>query len=47
MLESKGERIDFRDILIAAISKTQEMAFVTRNTEHFTRIPGLEVLEAP
>ena len=47
MLESKGERIDFRDILIAAISKTQEMALVTRNTEHFSRIPGLEVLEAP
>ena len=47
MLESKGERIDFRDILIAAISKTQEMALVTRNTEHFLRIPDLEILEAP
>jgi len=47
MLESKGEGIDFRDILIAAISKTQEMALVTRNTEHFSKIPGLEVLEAP
>jgi predicted nucleic acid-binding protein len=47
MLESKGEGIDFRDILIAAISKTQEMALVTRNAEHFSRIPGLEVLEAP
>jgi predicted nucleic acid-binding protein len=47
MLESKGEGIDFRDILIAAISKTQEMALVTRDTEHFSRISGLEVLEAP
>jgi tRNA(fMet)-specific endonuclease VapC len=47
MLESKGEGIDFRDILIAAISKTQEMVFVTRNTEHFSSIPGLEILEAP
>jgi tRNA(fMet)-specific endonuclease VapC len=47
MLESKGEGIDFRDILIAAISKTQEMALVTKNTEHFSRIPGLEILAAP
>jgi len=47
MSESKGEGIDFRDILIAAISKTQEMALVTRNAGHFSRIPGLEVLEAP
>jgi predicted nucleic acid-binding protein len=47
MLESKGERIDFRDLLIAAISKTHEMVFVTRNAEHFSRIPSLEVLEAP
>jgi predicted nucleic acid-binding protein len=47
MLESKGEGIDFRDILIATICKTQEMALVTRNIEHFSRIPGLEVLEAP
>jgi len=46
-LESKGEGIDFRDILIAAISKAHEMALVTRNTEHFSKIPGLEVLEAP
>jgi tRNA(fMet)-specific endonuclease VapC len=47
MLESKGEGVDFRDILIAAISKTQEMALLTRNTEHFSRIPGLEILGAP
>jgi len=47
MLESKGEGIDFRDILIAAISKAHEMALVTRNTEHFSKIPGLELLQAP
>jgi len=45
MLELKGE--DFRDILIAVISKTQEMGLVTRNTEDFSRIPGLEILGAP
>jgi len=47
LLEEKGDLIGFRDALIAAIAKTHQMTLATRDTEHFSRIPDLEILEAP
>jgi predicted nucleic acid-binding protein len=47
MLEGKGELIGFRDALIAAIVMTHRVRLATSDTEHFSRIPDLEVLETP
>jgi predicted nucleic acid-binding protein len=47
LLEEKGDLIGFRDALIAAIVMTHKMTLATRDTEHFSRIPDLEILEAP
>lgn len=47
LLESKGERVDFRDVLIGAIAKLHRTTFITRDTEHFKRMPDLNVKEAP
>lgn len=42
-LEAKGVRLDFRDVLIAGVSLTNRLKIITRNTEHYSRISGLEV----
>lgn len=42
-LSLAGESIEFRDALIAGISITNGMVLVTRNKQHFSRIPTLEV----
>ena len=42
-LESKGQRIGDRDVLTAAIALTAGLPLVTRNTEHFRRVPGLKL----
>jgi len=47
LLEERGNLIGFRDALIAAITITHKMTLVTRDTEHFSRVPDLEILEAP
>ena len=47
LLEEKGGLIGFRDVLIAAIAMTHKMTLATRDTEHFSRVPGLGVLAAP
>jgi predicted nucleic acid-binding protein len=47
LLEEEGNLIGFRDALIAAIAITHKMTLATRDTEHFSRIPDLDVLEAP
>ena len=47
LLEARGEPIEFRDVLIGAISKINETILVTKNTEHFQRIPNLRMREAP
>jgi tRNA(fMet)-specific endonuclease VapC len=47
LLEQKGKRIGFRDALIAAIAMTHKMTLATRDTEHFSRVPDLQVLKAP
>jgi predicted nucleic acid-binding protein len=47
ILEAKREPIEFRDVLIAAISKVYKSVLITRDSKHFMRIPDLEVQEAP
>jgi predicted nucleic acid-binding protein len=47
LLEEKGDLIGFRDALVAAIAMTHKMTLATRDTEHFSRVPDLGILEAP
>jgi len=47
LLEGKGDLIGFRDVLIAAIAITARVTLATRDIEHFSRVPELEVLKAP
>lgn len=42
-LTENGKTIDFRDALIAGISITNNLSFVTRNKEHFSRVKGLKL----
>ena len=42
-LAAKGETIDFRDAMIAAISVENGLTLVTRNQAHFKRIKGLQI----
>jgi predicted nucleic acid-binding protein len=41
-LETKGETIDFRDAMIAAIAIENGLTLVTRNISHFKRIKNLK-----
>jgi len=42
-LHRRGELIGDADLLIAATALHHELVLVTRNTEHFKRIPGLTI----
>ncbi|MGA2385206.1 MAG: type II toxin-antitoxin system VapC family toxin [Candidatus Bathyarchaeia archaeon] len=42
-LAAKGETIDFRDAMIAAIAVENGLTLVTRNQVHFKRIKGLQI----
>ena len=42
-LFAKGETIDFRDAMIAAISVENGLPLVTRNKAHFERVKGLQI----
>jgi predicted nucleic acid-binding protein len=42
-LERRGERLDDPDLMIASIALRHDLALVTGNTRHFSRIPGLRV----
>ncbi len=44
-LATKGETIDYRDAMIAAIAIENSLTLVTRNKSHFGRIRGLDVEE--
>lgn len=46
-LESNGKSIDFRDIFIGATSIVNDCAVLTRNTDHFSKIPDLKTILAP
>lgn len=43
MLESKGNKIDEMDLLIASTALCHNMILVTNNTKHFGRIEGLRL----
>ncbi len=43
MLETKGNRLDEFDLLIAATAKTHKLTLLTRNLNHFKRIPDLHI----
>jgi tRNA(fMet)-specific endonuclease VapC len=42
-LMAKGEPIDYRDAMIAAIAIENELTLVTRNKSHFSRIKNLKL----
>ncbi len=42
-LVAKGETIDYRDAMIAAIAMENGLTIVTRNHMHFRRIKGLQI----
>ena len=43
-LRRKGQPIGHTDCLIAGIALTNNLQLVTNNTDHFTRIKGLEIV---
>ncbi len=44
-LVAKGETIDFREAMIAAIAVENGLTLVTRNKSHFKRVKGLQIEE--
>jgi len=42
-LSARGETIDFRDAMIAAIASQNGLTLVTRNKAHFKRIKDLQI----
>jgi tRNA(fMet)-specific endonuclease VapC len=44
-LEGAGQTIGMADSLIAGIAMEQDLPLLTRNRKHFTRVPGLRLLE--
>ena len=44
-LEQEGIPIEIRDIFIGAIARTSGFPLVTKNVEHFRRIPDLRVIK--
>jgi len=43
-LERRGEVIEVRDLFIGAVARTSRLPLLTRNIEHFKRIPGLDLV---
>ncbi len=43
-LRKKGLELDFRDVLISAITKTEDFCLKTNNKKHFERIPDLKIM---
>jgi len=46
-LEAKGQPIGIRDAMVGAIALTRGCTLVTRNTVHFQKIGGLNLMRAP
>ena len=46
-LESGGKPVDFRDVFIGATAIVNDCAILTRNTDHFSKIPDLKAIGAP
>ncbi|MDO8538630.1 MAG: type II toxin-antitoxin system VapC family toxin [archaeon] len=43
ILSKQGKSIDFRDLFIGAIVKSNGLKLITRNHKHFSRIQGLQI----
>ena len=43
-LRREGKIIGLADVIIAATALVNELKLVTRNTEHFSRIPNLKII---
>ena len=44
LLKKKGTPLDLPDVFIGSIALAHNESIVTRNTEHFKRIPGLNLI---
>jgi len=44
MLEREGELMKIRNLFIGAIARTSRLPLVTKNVEHFKRIPDLDAV---
>ena len=44
-LAGRGEPIDYRDAMIAAINIENNLTLITRNKAHFNRVKGLKIQE--
>jgi predicted nucleic acid-binding protein len=44
-LRSSGKSIDTMDLLIATAAVVDDAPLVTRNTRHFSKVPGLALIE--
>jgi len=42
-LSAKGEAVDFRDAMIAAVAGSRNLPLVSRNREHFSRFKDLKL----
>jgi tRNA(fMet)-specific endonuclease VapC len=43
-LEKRGERLGEADLMIAAITLRHDLMLVSGNTRHFSRVPGLKLV---
>ena len=43
LLKKQGAQIGLADVMIASIAQTHDLTVVTRNCDHFSRIPTLRV----
>jgi predicted nucleic acid-binding protein len=46
-LRRVGRRLEDTDLLIAATALEHDLTLVTRNVNHFVRVPGLRLYQAP
>lgn len=46
-LETEGQPIGLRDVMIGAITLTEGYSLATRNVEHFQKIKGLNLIPIP
>jgi len=46
-LETRGQPIGLRDVMVGAIALTEGYPLITRNTAHLQKIKGLNLITAP
>ena len=42
-LSARGEAVDFRDVMVAAVAVSKKLPLVSRNRQHFSRFKGLKL----